>query len=220
MTKTKYQVALDSFSLDDAVKFVRTIEDYIDIIEIGTPLVIDEGMHAVRRMIKEFPNKEVLSDEKIMDGGYHEADLGYQAGAKYVTVLGVAEDKTIQGCLDAAHDADAILVVDTLKIPNLAERAKEVEAMGVHFISVHTGFDQQQMGRTPLNDLRIVKANTNSIRVSVAGGINSKTIDQYLALKPDVVIMGGGLADADDPVDEARKIREAIEKHETEGSRQ
>ncbi|MFR6020395.1 MAG: orotidine 5'-phosphate decarboxylase / HUMPS family protein, partial [Lactobacillaceae bacterium] len=129
----------------------------------GTPLVIDEGMHAVRRMIKEFPNKEVLSDEKIMDGGYHEADLGYQAGAKYVTVLGVAEDKTIQGCLDAAHDADAILVVDTLKIPNLAERAKEVEAMGVHFISVHTGFDQQQMGRTPLNDLRIVKANTNSI---------------------------------------------------------
>ncbi|MFR6020394.1 MAG: 3-hexulose-6-phosphate synthase, partial [Lactobacillaceae bacterium] len=29
MTKTKYQVALDSFSLDDAVKFVRTIEDYI-----------------------------------------------------------------------------------------------------------------------------------------------------------------------------------------------
>ena len=174
-------------------------------------------MHAVRRMIKEFPNKEVLSDEKIMDGGYHEADLGYQAGAKYVTVLGVAEDKTIQGCLDAAHDADAILVVDTL---NLAERAKEVEAMGVHFISVHTGFDQQQMGRTPLNDLRIVKANTNSIRVSVAGGINSKTIDQYLALEPDVVIMGGGLADADDPVDEARKIREAIEKHETEGSRQ
>ena len=218
MTKTKYQVALDSFSLDDAVKFVRTID--IDIIEIGTPLVIDEGMHAVRRMIKEFPNKEVLSDEKIMDGGYHEADLGYQAGAKYVTVLGVAEDKTIQGCLDAAHDADAILVVDTLKIPNLAERAKEVEAMGVHFISVHTGFDQQQMGRTPLNDLRIVKANTNSIRVSVAGGINSKTIDQYLALEPDVVIMGGGLADADDPVDEARKIREAIEKHETEGSRQ
>ena len=220
MTKTKYQVALDSFSLDDAVKFVRTIEDYIDIIEIGTPLVIHEGMHAVRRMIKEFPNKEVLSDEKIMDGGYHEADLGYQAGAKYVTVLGVAEDKTIQGCLDAAHDADAILVVDSLKIPNLAERAKEVEAMGVHFISVHTGFDQQQMGRTPLNDLRIVKANTNSIRVSVAGGINSKTIDQYLALEPDVVIMGGGLADADDPVDEARKIREAIEKHETEGSRQ
>ena len=41
-----------------------------------------------------------------------------------------------------------------------------------------------------------------------------------LALEPDVVIMGGGLADADDPVDEARKIREAIEKHETEGSRQ
>ncbi len=40
------------------------------------------------------------------------------------------------------------------------------------------------------------------------------------ALEPDVVIMGGGLADADDPVDEARKIREAIEKHETEGSRQ
>lgn len=217
MGKIKFQVALDSFELDDAVEFVKTIHDYIDIIEIGTPLVIDEGMHAVRRMVKEFPDKEVLSDEKIMDGGYHEADLGFQAGADYVTVMGVAEDKTITGSLEAANDAGKILVADTLMIPNLAERVREIEKMGVHLISVHTGFDQQQMGRTPLNDLKTVKANTDKIMVSVAGGINSTTINQYLELNPDVVIMGGGLANAPDPVEEARLIHEAIEEYQFKG---
>lgn len=210
----KLQVALDGFKLDDAVKFVRKIYDFIDIIEIGTPLIIDEGMHAVRRMKKEFPAKEILADPKIMDGGYHEAEMPFQAGADYCTVLGVAEDNTIKESLKAAQDNGGKLVVDTLQIENLASRVKEIEAMGVHIISVHTGFDQQQMGRTPLRDLQIVKEHTRRIGVSVAGGINSKTIEQYIALEPDIVIMGGGLQNAEDPVEEARIVKEALQRHE------
>ena len=46
----KLQLALDDITLEDALSLVRTVRDYIDIIEIGTPFVIEYGMEAVRVM--------------------------------------------------------------------------------------------------------------------------------------------------------------------------
>ena len=40
---------------------------------------------------------EVLCDAKIMDAGAYEAQLAYDAGADYVTVLGITDDLTIKG---------------------------------------------------------------------------------------------------------------------------
>lgn len=51
--------------------------------------MIAEGMNAVRIFRQHFPEKEILSDEKIMDGGYFESKLAFDAGANYVTALGV-----------------------------------------------------------------------------------------------------------------------------------
>ena len=66
----KLQLALDDITLEDALSLVRTVRDYIDIIEIGTPFVIEYGMEAVRVMKKEFPEKEILADLKIMEDVY------------------------------------------------------------------------------------------------------------------------------------------------------
>ena len=77
----KLQLALDDITLEDALSLVRTVRDYIDIIEIGTPFVIEYGMEAVRVMKKEFPEKEILADLKIMDAGDYEAEEALKAGA-------------------------------------------------------------------------------------------------------------------------------------------
>lgn len=49
-------------------------------------------------------------------------------------------------------------------------------------------------------------------KIAVAGGINSKTIDQYVALNPDIIIVGSAIGHAEDPVEEARLIKTAMEK--------
>ena len=98
----KLQLALDDISLADGLKLVEQVRNYVDIIEIGSPFIIDEGMHAVRAFRKAFPEKEILADTKIMDAGEYEAELTYLAGADYCTVLGVTDTKTIRGCLKAA----------------------------------------------------------------------------------------------------------------------
>ena len=107
----KLQLALDDITLENAVELVKSVEAHIDIIEVGTPMVIEYGMEAVRTMKKNFPGKEVLADLKIMDAGYYEAEEALKAGADYITVLGVTDNLTIKGCVDAAAAYNGQVVV-------------------------------------------------------------------------------------------------------------
>jgi len=206
----KLQLAMDVIDLDEAVAFVEKVRDYVDIIEVGTPFIIDRGMDGVKALSAAFPEKEILSDEKIMDGGYYEAQLGYEAGARYVTVLGVTDILTVEACIRAAKDFGGEVVVDMICVPDVAGKIEELEALGVDVLAVHTGADQQAAGRTAIEDLKLMKRHSKSAKIAVAGGISSKTIAQYVELNPDIVIVGSAIMDSDDPVQEARLIKEAI----------
>ena len=85
----KLQLALDDITLAAALALVEDVRTYVDIIEVGTPFLYAEGLGAVRELRRRFPEKEILADMKIMDAGEHETRLALQAGADYVTVLGV-----------------------------------------------------------------------------------------------------------------------------------
>lgn len=207
----KLQLALDDISLNEGLKLVEEIQDFVDIIEIGSPFIIDEGMHAVRAFKQKFPHKEILADTKIMDAGEYEAELTYLAGADYCTVLGVTDTKTVQGCLEAAKRYKKQVFVDMICVKNVEERVKELEDVGVTCLGVHTGVDQQAMGRTPLEDLAQMKRASKQSIISVAGGINPQTVDEYIALGADIVIVGGGINHAKDPVAAAKALYEKIQ---------
>lgn len=206
----KLQLALDELNLVDALRFADKVAEYIDIIEIGTPFVMDEGMRGVREFKRFFPDKEILADLKIMDGGYLEAKYAFEAGASYATVMGVSDSLTIAAAAKAAREYDRNLVVDMLCVTDLPKRIAELEQIGVDYLAVHTGSDQQALGREPIQDLEVMVANAKKAKVSVAGGINSKTVSKYVALKPEIIIVGSAIGHAADPVAEARAIKEAM----------
>lgn len=207
----KLQLALDEYKLEDALLFAEKVIDYVDIIEVGTPFVIDSGMEGVRKMKEKFPDKEILSDEKIMDGGYYESQLGFEAGAEYVTALGVSDVITIKRCIEAANDFEKQIVVDMICVEDMPATIREMEEIGAHVLAVHTGADQQAMGRTPLDDLKIMTEHAKKAKIAVAGGINSKTVSDYVALDPDIIIVGSGITRAKDPLSEIKAIREAMD---------
>ena len=91
----KLQVAFDIQHSDEVLKLVEVNGDLIDIVEIGTPLIIKEGLKSVQKIKKEYPNQTVLADLKIMDAGLLEAQIGFDAGADIVSVLGLASKKTL-----------------------------------------------------------------------------------------------------------------------------
>jgi 3-hexulose-6-phosphate synthase len=202
----KLQLALDDLSLEQAIALAERVRDHIDIIEAGTPLIYGYGMAAVRALKERFPEKLVLADMKIMDSGALETEEAMDAGADYVTVLGVSEDATVKNCLEAAARYGREVVVDMICVPDLPGRIRELEALGVQGLAVHTGVDQQAAGRTPLDDLRLMTACAKRAKISVAGGIRPGTAAEYAACRPEVLIVGGGIVHAPDPVAAAAAI--------------
>ena len=79
----------------------------------------------------------------------------------------------------------------------------------VDYIAVHTGYDLQAEGQSPLDSLRTVKSVIKNSKV-VGGGIKPDTIKDIVAEQPDLVIVGGGIANLD-PVEGAKQCRDAIE---------
>jgi len=208
----KLQLALDTLSLSESLSLVRDIEPYIDVVEIGTPFLLENGMEAVRIMKEAFPSLEILADTKIMDAGELETRLACEAGSDYVTVLGVTDYLTIEACHATVQRYGATVVVDMICVPDLKTRIQQLETFSGIALAVHTGVDQQKAGRTPLDDLVLMRKHSHHAKIFVAGGINSSTVEKYLPYAPDVLIVGGGICSAADPVAEAKAIHTIIKR--------
>lgn len=204
------QLALDDLSQDDALALLRRVRPHIDIAEIGTPLLMRYGMKIVQAVKQEFPDLDVLCDAKIMDAAAYEAGLAFAAGADYVTILAVTDDRSVAECVRAAREDGRKVMADMICVPDLADRARTLEDLGVDVIAVHTGVDQQARGRTPLDDLRDLAASVRRVPLAVAGGIDQTTAPAYLALGPSILIVGSGITRAADPVAQARALRRQI----------
>ncbi|EFH8440923.1 3-hexulose-6-phosphate synthase [Escherichia coli] len=206
----KLQLALDDLDLVQALLMIEKVHDSIDIIEVGTPFVIDEGMRAVREIKRFFPEKEILADLKIMDAGYYEAELAFEAGADYATVLGVTDVLTVKGCVEVAEKYNRKIVVDMICVNDMPGKIAEMEATGAHILAVHTGADQQAAGREPIDDLRVMAQHVKRAQMSVAGGISSRTAQKYVDLKPSILIVGTGITRQKDPRAEAAAIKQIM----------
>ena len=126
----KLQVAMDVLTIDDALALAGKVAPYVDIIELGTPLVKSVGLAGITAIKKAHPDKIVFADLKTMDAGELEANIAFEAGADLVTVLGVADDSTIAGAVAAGKAHGKGVVVDLIGVADKAARAVEVIALG------------------------------------------------------------------------------------------
>ena len=205
------QLAIDLLNKEEAAELANKVKDYVDIVEIGTPIVINEGLPAVQHLDNNIDGVKVLADLKIMDAADYEVSQAVKFGADIVTILGVAEDASIKAAVDEAHKHGKQLLVDMIAVQDLEKRAKDLDDLGADYIAVHTGYDLQAEGQSPLESLRKVKSVISNSKVAVAGGIKPDTIKDIVAENPDLIIVGGGIANADDPVEAAKQCRAAIE---------
>ncbi|PWZ79542.1 3-hexulose-6-phosphate synthase [Staphylococcus pseudintermedius] len=207
------QLAIDLLNKEDAAELAKKVTDYVDIVEIGTPIVINEGLPAVQHLKENVKDEDVkvLADLKIMDAADYEVSQAVKFGADVVTILGVAEDASIKNVVEEAHKHGKELLVDLIAVQDLEKRAKEIDALGADYIAVHIGYDLQAEGQSPLESLRKVKSVIKNAKIAVAGGIKPETVKEVADEGPDLIIVGGGIANADDPREAAKQIREAIE---------
>jgi len=206
----KLQLALDHSLLSEALALVETAADLVDIVEVGTPLVLSEGVRAVREIRGRFPRLTVLADFKIMDAGELEASLAFRSGAHIVTVLGAAEDVTIDKACAAARAAGAHVMVDLMAVADPVRRMKEITPLGPSWFCCHAAFDTQQSGGNPLATLAALRAASAECGLAVAGGITPERLPALLPYAPAIAVVGGFVARAADPRAALLSIRAAM----------
>jgi 3-hexulose-6-phosphate synthase len=193
MNAMRLQVALDLIDIGSAIRLVKELDGIADIIEIGTPFIIKDGIMAVTKIKNAYPELIILADLKIMDAGEHEAKIAFDAGADIVTVLGAANDSTIQGVVKEARKYGKQVMADMIAVTDIRKRTKEIDRTGVDYICIHTASDVQAAGRNPLEELILVREIIRNAKIAVAGGINPETLKLIIAYKPEIVVVGSAI---------------------------
>lgn len=206
----KLQLALDTYDLPQSLEILGQLADVVDIVEIGTPFIIRDGVRAVEAVKGAFPELCVLADLKIMDGGYFEAELAFEAGADMVTVLSVAEDATINDVIRAGRKYHKKVMADLIVSPDVRKRAAELDGFGLDYLCVHTAFDIQHTGQNPLSQLKEIKSVINNTKTAIAGGVKLDTLVEVLMHKPDIIIVGMGITGQADKRLVAQEMRKMI----------
>jgi 3-hexulose-6-phosphate synthase/6-phospho-3-hexuloisomerase len=178
------QISLDFTNLPDALEMAhRAVRAGVDWLEAGTPLILAEGLNAVRGLRREFPHP-IVADLKTMDGGYLEAEMMAKAGATHVVVMGRAHPATIKAVVQAGRDFGVKVMGDDLACEDKPAAARLMQDLGLDYIVHHVGYDERrdpevirEHGRrapTPLDELAAV-VQAVSIPVQAVGGL---TIEQ------------------------------------------
>lgn len=186
------QVAFDILTVSEALEVIKEVHPFFDIAEVGTPLIIEEGLSALEALKKTYPEKEYLADLKIMDAGYLEASSAFHHGADIVTVLAVADDRTIEEALRAAGEHGRSVMVDLINAQAPACRARQLEEMGAPILCVHTAFDRTSCWAEQMADLEDVRAAV-SCQLALAGGLGLDTASKAIDAGADILIVGGAI---------------------------
>jgi 3-hexulose-6-phosphate synthase/6-phospho-3-hexuloisomerase len=212
----KVQLSLDLQTLADAMPTAEiAVKAGVDWLEVGTPLILGEGLHAVAALHKKYPDHPIIADLKTMDAGYLEAEMMYKNGASFVVVMGQAHEHTIREAVRAAKEFDRYVMGDIMLCPDKIAMAKKMEQMGVDVIIIHTGLDERhwEKGKSPLDDLKKVRAAVK-IPLQAVGGLSIDQAAQCPGLGASLVVIGAPLAVADyelKPGADAHQLFETIQ---------
>ncbi|PKP54379.1 MAG: bifunctional hexulose-6-phosphate synthase/ribonuclease regulator [Candidatus Altiarchaeales archaeon HGW-Altiarchaeales-3] len=204
------QVALDLVDLPRAMQIAKeSAAGGVDWIEAGTPLIKSEGMNAVREIKKNF-NKITVADLKTMDCGRCEVEMAAKSGADIAVLLGASDDSTIIDAVCAGKNYGCKIMVDLINIGDMQKRALELEKLGVDYICIHVGVDQQMKGIDALIELEKI-AKSVKIPIAIAGGINSETAPAAVKAGASIIIVGGAITKAKDAKIATELIKNSID---------
>lgn len=203
--KPVVQISLDLTDIDEALETASmALRAGVDWLEAGTPLILAEGLHGVRKLREAFPGVPIVADLKTMDGGYLEAEMMAKAGATHVVVMARAHAETIKCVVKAGHDFGVKVMGDNMVCPDMIAGARWLEDLGCDYIIHHIGYDERRgiaaqglRMPNPLDQLREV-VQTVRVPVQAVGGLTLEQAIRCPEYGAPLVVLGAPLTiDAD-----------------------
>lgn len=211
------QISLDLTEVSEALDTAEmALRAGVDWLEVGTPLILAEGMEGVRRLRERHPDTPIVADLKTMDGGWLEAEIMAKAGATHVVVMGRAHRETIEQVVQAGEDFGVEVMGDNLAMPNPVEGAKELADLGCDYVIHHVGYDYRNVRAdrgesvpSPLDQLgEIVDA--VDVPVQAVGGLSIEQAVQTPQYGAPLVVIGAPLAIKEDRFETASGMEDVL----------
>ena len=202
------QVSLDLTDIEEAIATAHiAARAGVDWLEAGTPLLLAEGLGAVKRLRAEFPSHPIIADLKTMDGGYLEAEMMAKAGATHVVVMARAHIATIRQVVRAGADFGVEVMGDDLACEDKVAACRMMQDEGVDFVVHHVGYDERRDARVlaanngvapnPMDELAAI-VEAVQIPVQAVGGLSlEQAVEMPLHGAPLVVLGAPLVIDAD-----------------------
>lgn len=194
------QISLDLTSIDEALETAAmAMRAGVDWLEAGTPLILAEGLHGVKKLRESFPGVPIVADLKTMDGGYLEAEMMAKAGATHVVVMARAHEETIKCVVKAGKDFGIKVMGDNLGSDDMVAAAKWLEELGCDYVIHHIGYDERRgiaakglRMPSPLDQLREV-VNAVKVPVQAVGGLTLEQAIKCPEYGAPLVVLGAPL---------------------------
>ncbi|MEV5367604.1 orotidine 5'-phosphate decarboxylase / HUMPS family protein, partial [Streptomyces cellulosae] len=165
------------------------------------------GIGAVSAIKAAHPDKLVFADLKTADAGELEATLAFEAGADLITVMGAADDDTVRGAVSAGRKYGKSVVADMIAVVDgRVERIREVAELGVTFVEIHAGLDEQARPGYTIDTL-LEDGRRAGVPFSIAGGVGIGTIASVREAGATVAVAGGAIYNAPDPAAAAYELK-------------
>ena len=207
------QISLDLHTIEDALRVAEVAVDAgIDWLEAGTGLMVEQGLGVVRALRSKYPDRPIVCDFKVCDGGEYFGLIAAEAGATHFDVMAAAHDATIRGAVRMAERYDLTVLADTMFCSDPIAAAVRAESLGVNMICWHLGFDHRHENRTlsALDGLRDV-LNAVHIPVQVVGGLSVADTIEAARCGAASVVVGGPLVPDDRGSSLTKTLRDVVQ---------
>ncbi len=212
--KPYFQLALDIVTREEAKRLALSLLDYIDIIEVGTPLILRYGLSIVAEIKNLVGKKKVFADTKIVDAGSWETEEALKSGADMVSLLAGASFFTLREAKEVCQSRGARLVVDSIDFffP-CPQKVKEIKEIDPDFLSLHLASDAFHKGENWLEAMeKSPFLSEKGFAFMVAGGISLSSLPRIIKeISPSVVVVGSAITNSPHPEEMAKEIREIID---------
>ena len=198
----KLQISFDMTDLENALSIAQEIQEYADILDIGSLLLFAHGIAALDQFRELFPQKTIGSDTKIVDRGKDSAQLFSKAHSDWITVMAGTNKNVIHAACTAAHENGTKVMLDLIDSCESGQSALEAKNLGVDALLVHQPYDVEEP-LVFLDKWELIRGNTD-LPIFISTRIKRDNIEDIIRVNPDGIILGRTITEADDPKEEAK----------------
>lgn len=212
MSRPGLQLALDQRDLASALQVATVLYPYVDIIEAGTILCLNQGTAALNALRRCCPDRPLVADWKVADAGALLATQALEAGADWMTVICAAPLATVEQAQRVAQAHGGEIQIELFGHWTLDD-ARAWRRLGVRQAIYHRGRDAQtrgqQWGKADLT--RMAQLSDLGLQISVTGGVVAQDLAYFRHIDVKAFIVGRALYGAASPQHAAQAFQRQIQ---------